>query len=178
MNKLVDFCLGHRDNIERAINDKLEDSDTPKTGGGSSQHAFVSDPTCQKAIKRVMPVGPVYVEYGPKVCGKCGVKLLKNPELWLRAVDLTWKVFNGTQSHKVMVARYHQGKEYKEIAKDMRISYQRVYIIMSSVHKYCYDVAKANGALVEHNPRTEAIMEKIRGKENVITKETETIYTI
>ena len=73
MNKLVDFCLGHRDNIERAINDKLEDSDTPKTGGGSSQHAFVSDPTCQKAIKRVMPVGPVYVEYGPKVCGKSGV---------------------------------------------------------------------------------------------------------
>lgn len=177
MNHLVEFCLMHQKEIEQAVNDKREDSNTPKTGGGGSGHSFVSDPTCHKAIKRLMPVGPVYVPYGPKLYGKRGHKLIYNPEEWLQAIADTWKHYDSTRSFDVMCMRYNKGMNYKMIADELKISYQRVYVVLADIHKTCLNFAKKHKAVkTQHNPRTIAILNKI--KKERMEKDEEVIETL
>ena len=172
MNRLADFVLKYPANIQKAINDKREDMCLPKTGGGSSRHAFISDPTCQKAILKVMPVGTVVVEYGPKITGMCATKVLKNPEKWLDVVEETWKYYrNRPAAYKLMVMRYREGNENMySVAKELNISVQRCYVILNDIHTFVIERAKGCGAFEERRNRqietTETLVKKIEKKED------------
>lgn len=184
MNHLADFVLMYQANIEKAINDKREDMCLQKTGGGSSNHAFVSDPTCQKAIRNIMPVGTVMVEYGPKIAGKCGVKTLRNPEKWLYVIDNTWSFFDGKPACKVMTMRYKKGHTNMfYVARELDLSVQRCYVLLDDVHRYLIDYAQGYGAYeikTKQVDRLEEIMlNVIKKKESAYEKtEEENIFTV
>lgn len=141
---------------------------TPKTGGGSSGHSFVSDPTAQKAIKNLSSVGTVVVEYGAKVAGKGNVKTLHHPEKWLRIVDETWKYYNSGQIHTIMVKRYKKGWDMQHIANTLGISFQRCYVLLNDVHRFVISSAKGYGiyqeANLKHPERVADILNVIKEK--------------
>lgn len=171
MNHLADFVLMYQANIEKAIADKRDDMCLQKTGGGSSNHAFISDPTCQKALRNIMPVGTVMVQYGPKIAGKCDVKTLRNPEKWLYVVENTWNYFIGRPAMGVMILRYKRGCiNMYQVARELNLSSQRCYVLLDDVHRYVLDNAKGCGAYevkTKHVDRLEELML------NVIKKESE-----
>lgn len=169
MNQLADFILKHQSNIEQAVVEKREDLCVQKTGGTSSGHAFVSDPTCQKAIRNIMPVGAVVVYYGPKVGDQREYRVLKHPEKWIAIANHTWKHYRGTTAGKVMELRYRQGQTRMHlVAKELNISFQRCYILLDLVHRYMIDNAKGLGAYEvksKQHSRLESILNFIQKKE-------------
>lgn len=120
--ELIEFVFYHEQDIKRAVYEKREDGCLPKTGGGNSGHCRVSDTTAQSAIRRVMEIPSVMIEYGASVVGKRNTVALRHPEKWLKLAAEVRNYFNGTNSGLLLKMRYTDNLTRQEICKELNIS--------------------------------------------------------
>ena len=119
--ELIEFVFYHEQDIKRAVYEKREDGCLPKTGGGNSGHCRVSDTTAQSAIRRVMEIPSVMIEYGASVVGKRNTVALRHPEKWLKLAAEVRNYFNGTNSGLLLKMRYTDNLTRQEICKELNI---------------------------------------------------------
>lgn len=115
---VIEFVLRHPAEIAKQIDYKRQETTGGgHTGGGSSNHSYVSDPTALQAIRQVEPVHVIQVPYGATVAGKRESYTLHAPEKWLIVESATRQHYLHSGNHTVVEIyrrRYQIGGEYGE----------------------------------------------------------------
>lgn len=167
---LIDFVLKYRQELKQAIDEEKENKDTQKVGGNGNGHCRISDPTAQKAIRHLDPIGTVKVFYGPSVNGVREFRLVPDSERWLSIANATWKYFSHSRYYKFMQLRYIEDMDIKEIRSEMKIGRRRFFYMQASVRGYAYRSAKGmhlNSADIrKHFARTDEILKRLKGNKN------------
>lgn len=145
--ELIEFVFYHENDIKRAVFEKREDGCLPKTGGGSSGHCRVSDRTAQEAIRRVLDVPAVIIEYGAKTCGRRNSITLRHPEKWLKVVQYTREYFTGTASGALFKMRYSDCLTRQEACEKLKISVKQYHVMTSNIIKFAEGAAFTSGLL-------------------------------
>lgn len=131
--ELIEFVFYHEQDIKRAVFEKREDGCLPKTGGGGSGHCRVSDRTAQEAIRRVLDVPAVIIEYGAKTCGRRNSITLRHPEKWLRTISGIRQLLTGKPAGILLKMRYLDNFTACEICRAMHIDKRRYYYLKAEV---------------------------------------------
>ncbi|PWM78652.1 MAG: hypothetical protein DBY32_04010 [Phascolarctobacterium sp.] len=145
--ELIEFVLSNESEIRKAVFERRQDGCLPKTGGGSSGHCRISDPTAQNAIRNVLDVPTVVVEYGPAICGRRNSVTLRHPERWLKVAEYTREYFAGSVSGRIMVMRYRENKTRQEICSALKINKPRFFTMLSNICKFAEGVAIGMGVI-------------------------------
>jgi hypothetical protein len=145
----IDFVLMHETELERQIKEtRLDNGRGGHTGGNSSGHSWVSDPTAIQAIRAVSNVPCVYVPFGPYTCGERDTKMIRNPEKWLKVARLTRRYY---ASHKQMniyyISRYKQGEFWHTTCEALSISKAIYYAMRDDIIHYASMCAVGMGLL-------------------------------
>lgn len=131
--ELIEFVFYHEQDIKRAVFEKREDGCLPKTGGGGSGHCCTSDKTAQQAIRNVMGVGSVVVEYGAATCGKRNSVTVRHPEKWLQTVSGVKQILNGRPAGTLLKLRYKDNLTAREICEAMHVNKVRYYALKADI---------------------------------------------
>lgn len=145
--ELIEFVFYHEKEIKQAVFEKREDGCLPKTGGSGSGHCFTNDRTAQEAIRRILDVPAVVIEYGAKTCGRRNSITLRHPEKWLSVVHFTREYFNGTASGALFKMRYAECLTRQEICENLKINKPRYFAMLGSVIKFAEGAAVGLGLL-------------------------------
>lgn len=131
--ELIEFVFYHEKEIKQAVFERREDGCLPKTGGGSSGHCRIPDTTAQNAIRRVMGVGSVVVEYGAATCGRRNSVTIRHPEKWLQTISGVRQILNGRPAGTLLKLRYTDNLTPPEICDAMHINKPRYYALKADV---------------------------------------------
>ena len=145
--ELIEFVFYHEKDIKQAVFERREDGCLPKTGGGGSGHCFTNDRTAQEAIRRILDVPAVVIEYGAKTCGRRNSITLRHPEKWLKVIQYTRDYFNGTASGALFKMRYAECLTRQEICENLKINKPRYFAMLGSVIKFAEGAAVGLGLL-------------------------------
>ena len=166
---LIDFVLRYRQELTEAVNAKKENKDTQKVGGNGNGHCHISDPTAQKAIRHLDPIGTVVVYYGPSINGIRASRTVPDSERWLSIANATWARFQHDRLYKFMQLKYIENMDIKGIRKEFKIGRRRFFYMQRSVRKYAYDSAKEmhlrSADIHKHFARTDEILKRLRKEE-------------
>ena len=80
----VETMLRNQTAIERAVDEARAGQRSGRSGGGSSGHAFVSDPTAQQAVTATVPLRSVTLDSG---------YVVREPETWLGIIHYLYEHF-------------------------------------------------------------------------------------
>ena len=140
--ELIEFVFYHEQDIKRAVFEKREDGCLPKTGGGGSGHCFTNDRTAQEAIRRILDVPAVVIEYGAKTCGRRNSITLRHPEKWLKVIQYTRDYFNGTASGALLKMTR------EEIICKIKIRKSQYHAMIANVMRFAEGAATGLGLIV------------------------------
>lgn len=146
--ELIEFVFYHEQDIKRAVFEKREDGCLPKTGGGGSGHCFTNDRTAQEAIRRILDVPAVVIEYGAKTCGRRNSITLRHPEKWLKVIQYTRDYFNGTASGALLKMRYSECLTREEIICKIKIRKSQYHAMIANVMRFAEGAATGLGLIV------------------------------
>lgn len=94
-----------------------------KTGGGSSTHAFISDPTANLAMKRYTPIAKVIIN-----ADRLDEEIIANPEKWLTVVEQTFCFFAEEELvSDVLNRRFFQNEPMAKTCIDLEIGDDKYY---------------------------------------------------
>lgn len=116
--------------IKKAVHEARHDPASTKTGGNSSGHAFVSDPTANVAMKEVMPLRSVVIEVG-----KNEVETVREPEKWLKIVEQTYLYYKNGIVYDILKFRY-SGDTYQKTCQQLHISSSTYYQMITEAQHY------------------------------------------
>lgn len=161
--EIIDFCLLHEADVQKAINEKKLDRCIPKGGGGGR----ISDPTAMKALTNLSTVGTVIVEYGARVNGRGELQTLHNAEEWLDVIHSIWKHYQGKKQGQLLELRYRQGHYDidEELVKIMGYSRSYLFRMMKDIFEYGVRCADGLGIIPTRTPRLNEIMSVLKGEE-------------
>lgn len=145
--ELIEFVFYHEQDIKRAVFEKREDGCLPKTGGGGSGHCFTNDRTAQEAIRRILDVPAVVIEYGAKTCGRRNSITLRHPEKWLRVIAVTRGYFGNRTAGKVYALRYCNCRTREEILDELSIRKSQYHAMVAGIIKFAEGVAVCEGLI-------------------------------
>lgn len=146
--ELIEFVFYHEKEIKQAVFERREDGCLPKTGGGGSGHCFTNDRTAQEAIRRILDVPAVVIEYGAKTCGRRNSITLRHPEKWLKVVQYTREYFNGTASGALFKMRYSDCLTREEIICKIKIRKSQYHAMIANVLRFAEGAAMGLGLIV------------------------------
>ena len=146
--ELIEFVFYHEQDIKRAVFEKREDGCLPKTGGGGSGHCFTNDRTAQEAIRRILDVPAVVIEYGAKTCGRRNSITLRHPEKWLKVIQYTRDYFNGTASGALLKMRHSECLTREEIICKIKIRKSQYHAMIANVMRFAEGAATGLGLIV------------------------------
>lgn len=146
--ELIEFVFYHEQDIKRAVFEKREDGCLPKTGGSGSGHCFTNDRTAQEAIRRILDVPAVVIEYGAKTCGRRNSITLRHPEKWLKVIQYTRDYFNGTASGALFKMRYSECLTREEIICKIKIRKSQYHAMIANVMRFAEGAATGLGLIV------------------------------
>ena len=154
IDSLIEFILCHAEDIRICVKQKREDDNGQgHTGGGTTGHMRVSDPTALKAIRAVEPLAYIHCPYGPAINNKRDERYIPKPEKWLLVEAATRKRYyddctDGVTKH-IYRSRYLKG-DYMENWRQTcmrhipRISKGTYYAVRSSIlfyaQQYAYNI--------------------------------------
>lgn len=144
--ELIEFVFYHEQDIKRAVFEKREDGCLPKTGGGNG-HCFTNDRTAQEAIRRILDVPAVVIEYGAKTCGRRNSITLRHPEKWLRVIAVTRGYFGNRTAGKVYALRYCNCRTREEILEELSIRKSQYHAMVAGIIKFAEGVAVCEGLI-------------------------------
>lgn len=147
--ELIEFVFYHEQDIKRAVFEKREDGCLPKTGGSGSGHCFTNDRTAQEAIRRILDVPSVVIEYGAKTCGRRNSITLRHPEKWLKVIAVTRGYFGNRTAGKVYALRYCNCRTREEILDELSIRKSQYHAMVAGIIKFAEGVAVCEGLI--HN---------------------------
>lgn len=108
-----------------------------KEGSGSSNHAFVSDPTAQIAMKHLRKVHSVVLDFKPD-----GDDVLENPEEWIDIVDNTLQYFKDDKIVRgVLVERFINNRGWMKVCADLDITKDVLYGASNAGLQYARECA-------------------------------------
>lgn len=94
-----------------------------KSGGGSSNHAFVSDPTAILAIKHYEPLKKVIIN-----AERLDEEVIVHPEKWLTVVEQSFIHFNDDELVKELLRRrFLENEPMATTCIDLEIDYNKYY---------------------------------------------------
>lgn len=95
-----------------------------KTGGGSSNHAFISDPTANIAMKHYQPIAKVIID-----AEKLNEQIIAQPEKWLVVVEQTFMFFDDDPApvSEVLRRRYLENESIIRSCIDLEITDDKYY---------------------------------------------------
>lgn len=146
--ELIEFVFYHEKEIKQAVFERREDGCLPKTGGSGSGHCFTNDRTAQEAIRRILDVPAVVIEYGAKTCGRRNSITLRHPEKWLKVIQYTREYFNGTASGALFKMRYSECLTREEIICKIKIRKSQYHAMIANVMRFAEGAATGLGLIV------------------------------
>lgn len=147
--ELIKFIFAYEAKIAYAIFEKRYDGCVPsKTGGNGSGHSRISDPTAQKAIQDVMPVGTVLIEYGASLNGKKEYRKIRNPEKWLRVVAETYRFFDKKKQGEILYAKFKKNEPRLATCRRMGIKKSWYAVLLNDAIKHAERLAEGVGLIV------------------------------
>ncbi|WP_432748218.1 hypothetical protein [Pectinatus frisingensis] len=116
--------------IKKAVWEARNDSGVGRTGGNSTGHAFVSDPTANVAVKEVMPIKTVTIKIG-----KYDTETVKQPEKWLQVIEATYNHYSEGIVIDLLKHR-HSNEPYQQTCMNLHISSSTYYQMIVEVQQY------------------------------------------
>ena len=122
------FYYYHR--IKRAVEEIKQErgyyQSAGKTGGGSSNHAFISDPTASLALKHAAPIGKVIIN-----AERIDEEVIANPEAWLTVVEQTMMFYDEEEIiGELMRRRFFNNESCHRTCIDLGISEDKYYRLL------------------------------------------------
>ena len=145
--ELIEFVFYYEKEIKQAVFEKREDGCLPKTSGGGSGHCFTNDRTAQEAIRRILDVPAVIIEYGAKTCGRRNSITLRYPEKWLKVIAVTRGYFGNRTAGKVYALRYCNCRTREEILDELSIRKSQYHAMVAGIIKFAEGVAVCEGLI-------------------------------
>ena len=125
----VEFVLRNETEIRRTVNERrAELSANGHSGGGSTGHAFVSDPTAIQAIKAVEPLKAVTLNSGYTV---------HSPEKWLDIVTLMYSHYPQAD----MMRYFYAGHNAIQTGEKFHFSERQVYYLRDDFRQMGVEIA-------------------------------------
>lgn len=97
-----------------------------KTGGGSSTHAFISDPTATIAMKHYQPLAKVIIN-----AKRLDEEVIAQPEKWLTVVEQTLFFFSSDEKEElvgeVLRRRFFENEPMRKTQLDLEIGVEKYY---------------------------------------------------
>lgn len=132
--KRIGWVMYHRDEIARAVREARLGHKHGHSGGASSGHAFVSDPTATEAIDAATPLATVRLEDGV---------IVRRPEDWLKVIRHVYRDRPATEARTMEY--YYDGHSSQETAIKMAMDKSTVYRIRSEfLHRACEIACQLN----------------------------------
>ena len=114
----VETMLRNQTAIERAVAEARAEQRSGRSGGGSSGHAFVSDPTAQQAVTASIPLRSVTLDNG---------YVVREPERWLGIIHY---LYEHSPAAEASAMRYfYDGHSAVETSVNFSIGGSTVYYI-------------------------------------------------
>ena len=114
----VETMLRNQTAIERAVDEARAEQRGGHSGGGSSGHAFVSDPTAQQAVTAALPLSSVTLDNG---------YVVREPEKWLGIIHYLYEHFPAADA--LTMRYFYGGHNAVETSMRREISERSVYNI-------------------------------------------------
>lgn len=164
-DSLIEFVLRNAPTIKKCVEiKKLEavSGGGGHTGGGSSGHSRVSDPTAMQAIRSVEPVLFIHCPFGAAINGKRDERYIKYPEKWLRVEEITRTFYTkdrdddekGNMVKDIYTRRYLQG-EYGEkwsiTCAKLNISHGIYYSVVRDIIRFAGLYAAGLGIITPYS---------------------------
>ena len=114
----VETMLRNQTAIERAVAEARAEQRSGRSGGGSSGHAFVSDPTAQQAVTASIPLRSVTLDNG---------YVVREPERWLGIIHYLYEHFPAADASAMRY--FYDGHSAVETSMNFSIGGSTVYYI-------------------------------------------------
>lgn len=140
---IIEWVLSYEDEIKRAVKDKRLDAgyaNNSYTVGGRTNK--ISDVTGNTAVHNIMPVACVTVFYG---IGRS--ILLRNPEKWLKMIEIVQFYYSDTIQGDLIEMLWKQKLSIAEITEALRVKRPMLYVMRSDVLSFAYGVASGLGLI-------------------------------
>jgi hypothetical protein len=148
-DSLIEFVLRNASTIKKCVEIKRLESVNGggHTGGGTSGHSRISDPTALQAIRSVEPVSFIQCPYGAMINGKRDERYIKLPEKWLKVEELTRGYYAERESDdektllvkEIYTRRYlngEYGEKWDRTCADLKISHGIYYAVVRDVVRF------------------------------------------
>ena len=126
---LVEKMFYYYDRIKREVEICREEQgyyqSGGKTGGGSSTHAFISDPTATIAMKHYQPLAKVIIN-----AERLDEEVIAQPEKWLTVVEQTLFFFSNNEDElvgEVLRRRFFENEPMRKTQLDLEIGVEKYY---------------------------------------------------
>ncbi len=126
---LVEKMFYYYDRIKREVEICREEQgyyqSGGKTGGGSSTHAFISDPTATIAMKHYQPLAKVIIN-----AERLDEEVIAQPEKWLTVVEQTLFFFSNNEDElvgEVLRRRFFENEPMRRTQTELAISEDKYY---------------------------------------------------
>lgn len=127
---LVEKMFYYYDRIKREVEICREEQgyyqSGGKTGGGSSTHAFISDPTATIAMKHYQPLAKVIIN-----AERLDEEVIAQPEKWLTVVEQTLFFFSSDEEEElvgeVLRRRFFENEPMRRTQTELAISEDKYY---------------------------------------------------
>ena len=141
----VDTMLRNQTAIERAVDEARAEQRGGHSGGGSSGHAFVSDPTAQQAVTASIPLRSVTLDNG---------YVVREPERWLGIIHYLYEHFPAADASAMRY--FYDGHSAVETSMRREISERSVYNIRDDFKAMGVELACQFGlvSVVERDKKT------------------------
>lgn len=154
----IEFVLRHREDIILCVRMKrLDDEGQGHTGGGTTGHSRISDPTALKAIRAVEPIAFINCPFGPVINGRRDTHYVPLPEKWLLVEQATRKFYFqrdvGDGKEKIYKEIYRRrylimgGEPWQDTCRDLQISRGWYYAICHDIRRFAGTYAHGLGLL-------------------------------
>lgn len=127
--RLLERMFWHYDAMKREVEEiRMEmgyyQSHKPDAGGGSSNRAFISDPTASVAIRRAEQIHKIVLN-----SGKIDEDVIHEPEKWMIAVEQTMKFTSSREPlvYSILDRRFFKNEPMPTTCIDLEISKDKYY---------------------------------------------------
>jgi len=149
-DSLIEFVLRNASTIKKCVEIKKVESVNGggHTGGGTTGHSRISDPTALEAIRKVEPVLFIHCPFGAVLNGRRDERYIKYPEKWLRVEEITRNFYTRERDDEdlkskmvkeIYTRRYLQG-EYGEkwniTCTNLKISHGIYYSVVRDIIRF------------------------------------------
>lgn len=122
---------------------------TGKTGGSSSNHAFISDPTAILVMKHCEPIAKVIIS-----ADKIDEEVVFNPEKWLTVVEQTFIFFEDEDLvNDVLRRRFFKNEHMLRTCCDLEINDNKYYRLRDAGILYARECAIQLGLIKIFNEK-------------------------